>query len=348
MVSVIMVNYRTTSLIKSAIKSLAKQDIVYEIIVVDNSADVERFCLDYEAPNVSIVYAPYNLGFGAACNLGFKHCNYDNIFLLNPDTTVLPGALSALVDCMGVNHRAGAVSPQGFWDKDCRFYLPPGQMQSPRWDACNALAYRFPLWRGYFSGWFRRLCLEAIESKQPIKQTMLSGGHCLLRRSVIEDLGGKIFDERFFLYYEDTDLCLRTLKLGYELLLCPEAKVVHHWSNTPEKYSYQVRSKQQYFEKHFPKSAWKLVLKLVEKLPLAPPKEHENLGECTEAIVLDGKIGDLVEVSTNYNFVPAILLRLDENRISLDSIWEHLGNGEYWLRISEGNRQKAMYRWMVP
>ena len=229
----IIVNYKVAELTGEAVCSVLDSDFPgsCRVVVVDNSEDpLEEKQLRSLLPReVTLLVPPENLGFGRACNLALDGFAGDFILLLNPDARLLPGCLSRLQETLLAEEKVAAVGPQVFWDDACEYYLPP---PSPPFMFLFA-----PAMAGFSSGsWmkrvmnvvWRRYAIEVWCSEAPIKVGNLSGGHVLLKREAVERAGG-LFDPRFFLYFEDTDLFIRLRKAGYSLIFDTRAKVVHHY-----------------------------------------------------------------------------------------------------------------------
>lgn len=228
-----------------------------QVVVVDNSEDekeTERL-RDSLPPKVILLVNPENIGFGRACNLAFERFEADQILLLNPDARLLPGCLRRLQQMLFGSDRIAAVSPQIFWDEDLQFYLPrsvPPALFEVQ-DVMGSLGLQSPINR-VLSGVWRYSCVKIWQSKKPVRVANLSGGHVLLNRDAVMRAGG-LFDPRFFLYFEDTDLFIRLRKVGYRLMVEPGAKAVHYVDQCgPEdrerKRSLMARSRAKLFEKH--------------------------------------------------------------------------------------------------
>lgn len=233
---VIIVNYNLADLTIEAVRSVLDSDSLgsCRVVVVDNSEDsVEAGRLRSLLPKgVELLVPPENLGFGRACNLALKDFSGDFILLLNPDARLLPGCLLHLQQTLLEKEKVAAAGPQVFWDNACSCYLPPpsppfmflftpAMVKIPSWSWVKRLMNR--VWRHH--------AVKIWRSKAPLKTGNLSGGHVLLKRAAVEDAGG-LFDPRFFLYFEDTDLFIRLRKAGYTLIFDTRAKVVHHYDQS--------------------------------------------------------------------------------------------------------------------
>ena len=355
MISVLIVNYFCHALTAGAVRSVLADDPTAQVIVVDNSNDQsETGDLRKILPGrAELMVAPTNLGFGRACNLALEQATGEWIFLLNPDAFILPGCLQQLVNTLQHHPKAAAVAPVAQWDEAGTFLLPPGQMQTPAWEWMLAIGLRFPVFGRWLSMGFRTNALGYLGASKPIRQSMLSGGHMLLRRSSI-DAVGEFFDPAFFMYYEDTDLCRRLTNAGFDLILDPTAKVVHQCRHDQVKGQYAEISRLHYMHKHFPTTG--LTDKLRQKFEqnfTTKIDQFQDMGNCTAAPVFDlptHQCGNwLLELSLNPLFIPAVYHSsiIAPNSIPL-SVWNLCGSGLYWARVTQPNGQMNCFTWEIP
>lgn len=250
----IIVNYHCADDTLAAVESLLRQDTGCAVCVVDNSADAgESVRLKQGLPSgVILLVSSRNLGFAAACNLALRECDTEYVLLLNPDARLFPGALPGLIEALDGNPRLACVAPATWWDES-RQWLLPTLLPETAWQwLISALASRWPEWIGRRSAlrwlaWQRQL--HAGSGPQPV--AYLSGAVLLLRRSAVEAAGG-LFDERFFMFYEDADLSRRLHGSGFRLALVPEAHAVHHWRNKAGKEVLMADSAMCYLAKNYP------------------------------------------------------------------------------------------------
>lgn len=356
MVTAIIVNYHGHRLTARAAASVLADQPDAQVVVVDNSADpLEAQALQAALPpRATCLIAPENLGFGKACNLGFEHAESEWILLLNPDAIVLPGCIAALVNFLEVTPRAGAAAPLAYWDREQNWLLPPAQLPTPATELVMALALRHPWLGNQVSHRFRQWALRCIRSQQPVRQRMLSGGVVLLRCSAVQAAGG-LFDPGFFMYFEDTDLCMRLHKAGFQLYLVPGARAVHCWEAAPDKAALSVPSRLRYFQKQFPGSvlfALRQWLDHRHRLPLHLPAGGE-LGDCQSApefpVSPELRRGWVLEISPNPLLVPALYRfgQGEECRISSE-VWSLLGPGRYWARLAGPDGERAArFGWSI-
>ena len=207
-----------------------------EIVVVDNAStlDQREHLERMEALGARIVHSDENRGYAAGINLALAHSSGapdDAVAILNPDLLFLPGSVGALMDEALLGERVGAVDPRACVDPLGVLNLPPNLMPGP----CD----RFLVTAGRMSPWFcrqysrirSRRSLRWWAAEGPVESDMLSGCCLFLRRGVVEELG-TLMDERFPLYFEDTDLFRRLARRGYRLVHHGGARILHHWSRS--------------------------------------------------------------------------------------------------------------------
>ncbi len=222
--SVIIVNYRAGTILPACLDSLTENapPTDLEILVVNN--DQERGLASTFAgrwPATQFIQNPSNLGFAAAVNIGFCRSQGEFVLLVNPDIVAQPGSLRALVEIHQSHPNAGIViprlsNPDGSLQYSCRrfyTYATLGLRRAPfQWLCPNHQRIREHLMLDWGHD-----CLEEVDWGL--------GAAMMIRRSSLE--GPKIFDERFFLYFEDVDLCLRMWQRGWKVLYNPAASMMH-------------------------------------------------------------------------------------------------------------------------
>ena len=194
-----------------------------EIIVVDNaSVDGTTDMLRTDFPHVRVLANRHNAGFGAANNQALRVASGRYALLLNPDAEARPGAIGRLLTFLDQRPQAAGAGP--------RLLNPDGSTQPSRRrfpDVPTAFVESTVLQR-YLGGLrrVRRFYLSETSDDRPQRVDWLVGACLLLRRSALDEVGG--FDERFFMYSEEMELCYRLRQAGHELWYVPEAEVLHH------------------------------------------------------------------------------------------------------------------------
>ena len=223
--SVVVVSYNTAELLRGCLASVFAETsgISFEVVVVDNaSTDGSAAMVAEQFPGVDLVALPENLGFARACNIGAARARGRDLLLLNPDTVVLDGALHRLAAFARAHPDAGicggrTLAPDGSVDPSSCLGAP-----SPWSLTCYALGLStvFKRSRLFNPEWLGRWDRSSVRHVDVVTGCLL-----LLPKRLWDELGG--FDDRFFMYGEDVDLCLRAAALGYWPTITPEATVVH-------------------------------------------------------------------------------------------------------------------------
>jgi len=201
-VSIIIVNYNTANILPVCLDSVLQQiGVSYQMIVVDNaSQDNSQEVLKTYAARAILLLNKDNLGFGRANNQAFHHCQGRYIYLLNPDANLQsPTALQELVAFMDKNPSYGIAGTRIIKAKGGEtkpLYNYPGQKYNP-----------------------------SIFSQLPGEIAWVLGASMIIRREAYALVNG--FDEDYFLYGEETDLCLRVRKQGYAIGYCGDVEVSH-------------------------------------------------------------------------------------------------------------------------
>ena len=240
-VSVLIVSYNTRELLLECLESLRAVTLPLEIVVVDNaSSDGSAEAVRERRPDVGVIANRENVGFSKANNLGIRATKAPYVLVMNSDCLSRPGALETLVEILDSRPDVGIVGP--------RTVSPDGTIQV-------SFGPDLTPW----NEWHQRRLVKGVKRKDPAslrradalasrehEPDWLSGSCFLARREVLDRVGG--FDEAFFLYEEDADLCLRVRQSGSRVLFTPRAEVVHHLGRSMEQAS--ERAQQEYRRSH--------------------------------------------------------------------------------------------------
>jgi len=224
--AIIIVNWNGGELLQRCLNSINNfpPSVPYEVIVVDNaSTDGSREWLESQSSALRLISNHDNLGFGQANNIAFKETDQPLLFLLNSDAEVQAGTIDTLIETIKSDPQFGVVGP--------RLHNPDGTLQASVWrnppTPFETLANAFQLYRLMP----KRMCGDLLlgyhwDHTQRRSAALLSGAALMVRRDVINAVGG--FDERFHMYGEDTEWCLRIVRGGWLMMFEPKAVVVHH------------------------------------------------------------------------------------------------------------------------
>ena len=216
-ISVIIVNHNAAPYVRAAIASLpAATRHSFETLVMDNSAAPTDDC------GADIYRTVENRGFGAACNEGAALASGELLLFLNPDSQLQPGALDAACRMLEETEKAGLVGirtllPDGRFEPGCLRGFPTPGRAAAYYLGLEKLFPKSRLCGGYHMTWLDRTQNQEVDC--------VSGSFMLLRRALFEELGG--FDEDFFMYGEDVDLCHRIALDGWEIVYLPDAVITH-------------------------------------------------------------------------------------------------------------------------
>jgi GT2 family glycosyltransferase len=223
-VSIVIVSFNTRDLLRECLLSVfgAEDSLRIQVIVVDNaSTDGSPVMVEQEFPMAALIQSEINLGFGRANNLGFESALGRYVVLLNSDAFLTAGSLERSVAHMDANPHAGIgggrlVGVDGSLQPSARMF--PTVLNDLI--VLSGLAARFP--RSKFFGRFDRTWADEC---QPAKVDWVPGAFSIIRAEALADVGN--FDPRFFLYYEEVDLCRRMKQKGYSVWYWPDVTVVH-------------------------------------------------------------------------------------------------------------------------
>ena len=264
--SVVIVSFNTRDLLRECLQSVFRESgsLRLQVIVVDNaSTDGSPEMVEREFPDVLLKRSNINLGFGPANNLGFQSAGGRYLVLLNSDAFLTEGSLERSVAHMDENPGAGLgggrlIGRDGSWQPSARrFPTVLGDLL-----VLSGLAARFP--RSRFFGQVDRTWANPMEAAEV---DWVPGAYSIVRAEVLNSVGS--FDPRFFLYYEEVDLCKRIKNAGYSIWYWPDIVVTHiggessrqvrslQLSRTGAQLTlWRMRSTLLYYRKHHGLSAW--------------------------------------------------------------------------------------------
>ncbi len=248
--SIIIVNYNCAQHTCNCIDSIYKYstDLPFEIIVIDNASEASSVnTISNRFPEIKLIINKENLGFGTANNIGASQAVGKYLFFLNPDTLLLGNAIAQFHHFM--KHAPSDIACCG------GSLIKPDGSPNTCYGNFPSLLQQFSdigfmtFYKKYYAA---KLCMGKGCDFDEIRQVdYLVGAAFFIKKEVFEALTG--FDERFFMYYEETDLFFRLNKAGYKTYLLPEVKIIHLegvTSKSPESFNYQkwaMMEKSRYF-----------------------------------------------------------------------------------------------------
>ena len=213
---IIIVAYKTKNELESCLDSIYQntKDINFEIAVIDNnSQDSTTKMIEENYPKVILVKNKQNLGFAKAVNQGLKIAKGDYYFLLNPDTEITKNALKILLDFAKNQSELGAVGPK---------LLNPDR-------SAQASCYNLPSIRNaIFEYWFgNKGAYEKYLPRcdKPVEVEAIVGAAMLIPKKAVNKVG--LFDERYFMYFEDLDWCRRARRQSLKIYWHPAVEIIH-------------------------------------------------------------------------------------------------------------------------
>lgn len=243
--SIIIVDYKSSDFTIDLISDLKKHlsNVKYEIIVVDNDPDKDGGKkIKGACPNINIIKAKKNLGFGAGNNLGAKAATGKYLLLLNPDIHLIDNSIEKMLDFISKHAEIGALT--------CLLYQR---------DAKSLQRHFFGRFQSFSTVILRRQAghLSFPKNRKSIDSNffytdMVTGAALMVRRKLFQEVGG--FDQNFFMYIEDDDLCRRLFDLGLKNAVLTTARLIHYEgksSTSFEKKQFYYQSQDYYWQKHY-------------------------------------------------------------------------------------------------
>jgi N-acetylglucosaminyl-diphospho-decaprenol L-rhamnosyltransferase len=267
--SIILVNYNGQEFLEKCLNSI-KQFVdsqVCEVIIIDNySVDNSISIIKQNFSSFKLICSPVNLGFGKANNLAVKHSHGEHLLFLNTDTILTENTPKILLEYLQQHQDIGIISPRIVF-QDGRYQLSCGRLPNIAVEFLDKIRY------GLDQKW--HFIFADLYSKQysNIKEMGWLTGACLMmRRDVFDRLDG--FDESFFMYFEDKDICKRVDEKGLKVIYYPQTSLIHLLGGSSQDVKKSVNtyyrdSQLYYYQKHlgtFQTAILKLYLRLSGKV----------------------------------------------------------------------------------
>jgi N-acetylglucosaminyl-diphospho-decaprenol L-rhamnosyltransferase len=260
-ISVIIPNYRSEQYLKANVASLYSKtslsNLSLEVIVVNNDEREKLEEIRLEFQEAIILNHGENVGFGAAINLGAKKAKGKYLFFLNPDCEIISSNIECVIREFEVNPEIGIIGSQ----------LIGADGQTQEWSAgteitiINIIKNNIGLPSGR----------KIWRNKKKVKADWVAGTAMFIKREFFDKISG--FDENFFMYFEDVDLCRRARNYGRDVYYFPEFKVRHfgggsYKSKKIQKENY-YNSQEQFFKKHYGRAGYLIIKTLRTAINLA-------------------------------------------------------------------------------
>ena len=287
-IAVVVVSFETRTTLLDGLTALERNaGIAIETLVVDNAShDGSAEAVRARFPRVRVVANAQNVGFARACNQGVRETRAPLVLFLNPDATLEPGALAALASLLEARPRVGIAGPRTRSSNgDIQVSTGPDLSLASEWRQrrlVRGVVHRDPR------------ALATAEARHAVEHEpdWVSGACLLARREPFLAVGG--FDEGFFLYEEDADLCRRVRAAGWQVLFTPTAEVRHarglSMARAPQCAQLEYhRSHLRYYRKHcglLQRAVLRLLLTARAVVDLGAGSVSGDLARCREAATL--------------------------------------------------------------
>jgi hypothetical protein len=249
-VAVAVVNYNTRELLARCLETVLSEGAAHVVVVDNASTDGSAPYVRDRFPGVQVIENVANVGYGAAANQAMRHTSQPFVLLLNADTEIQPGCVAALAAHGGRSPRAGIVAPAivtASGTPECSYFPFPGTLD---WllenEPLAPLVRRLPA--------LRQRSISFQPADEPRRVPWVMGCAMLLRRDAMTSVHE--FDESYFMYYEEVDLCRRMTQAGWEVHFTPAARVTHVGGASTSQYRTEMlirhfQSSQQYYSRHY-------------------------------------------------------------------------------------------------
>jgi GT2 family glycosyltransferase len=341
LLSAVIVNYRSGALAADCAAGLRREclaaGVPLEVVVVDNSADAQERALLGTIDGVRYLPLETNAGYAGGIDRGVEAASGDVLLLANPDLRFLPGFLPPLLGALD-RQDAGAAGPRFTWDEEGRWLLPPLWLPTPGNELAKILARSRLRIRGPLLRAWHALALPQWEATETACVPGLVGALFVVRRPVWDRVGP--LDERFPLFFEDTDWFVRLSREGLGALLVPASRVIHLGGQSTVRSPARslasfLESEERYFELHFPSAARALRRVAGASLhPAAdppPPEVHPPV-----RLAWESRGRALVELTTLTEGAPAAGHFVESNSLEVSpEEWDRLPFGAVHARVTE-------------
>ncbi|PIR66451.1 MAG: glycosyltransferase family 2 protein [Parcubacteria group bacterium CG10_big_fil_rev_8_21_14_0_10_36_14] len=267
--SIIIVNWNTRQLLEGCLDSIYKNthNINFDIFVVDNAShDNSAEMVEEKFSQVHLIKNNKNVGFATANNQAIRQATGKYILILNPDTLILSNTIEHALEIIKNYPEIGILGPKTL-DKNKNI------QKTVRRDPNILSQLFFPSqMKKLFPNWgpIKKYYFNDFDYDKESLVPQLQGSCLLINRELFQKIG--FFDEKFFIWFEEVDLCLRTRKAEYKILYSPDIEIIHYGGesfmqiNTIKKQALYSRSMLYYFYKNKPK--WQWFILLLFKLPI--------------------------------------------------------------------------------
>jgi len=268
-ISIILVNYNGQIFLNDCLDSIFKQlhNTNYEVIIVDNfSTDNSVRIIQNNYSSFQLICSDINLGFGKANNLAVNYSQGEYLLFLNTDTILTENSPKILSEYLNQHHDV-AITGSRITFRDSSYQLSCGSLPNIVVEFLDKIKYTLD---NKLHSLFSNLYDHQYSKVQEVG--WVTGACLMMRRDVFEQIDG--FDENFFMYFEDKDICKRVKEIGYKVIYYPKTTIIHLLGGSSHGIKKSVSkyyrdSQLYYYQKHlgkFQTNILKLYLKLSGKL----------------------------------------------------------------------------------
>jgi len=251
--SIVIVHYKNETDLFECLDGLykLKTNKSFEVIIVDNSENnnVQKLLNVKKYKNLKYILAPKNLGYGAGMNLGAKYAKGEYLFILNPDVVFKADIVSSLINIISKDEKMAIIAPllyttnNKMMDQGARELTPLRALI--KYSFLDKIFPNNPISKNFWVKNWKENKLNEVDN--------VPGTALVIKKDIFNKVGG--FDEKFFLYFEEFDLCKRVREEGYKIFIDPNSKLIHKWGTTTKllknKDEIFRNSRFYYFKKHF-------------------------------------------------------------------------------------------------
>ena len=259
------------------------------------------------------------------------------VLIANPDVRFKPGCIESLLGAAD-SYQASIVGPRFYLDEDKLFRIPPASGSCLWFDYAQNAAQSFPLDADLLSFYWTIRHDRFWSACEPFPEPFLSGAALVIDKERVKTKEENVFDENFFLYFEDTDLSIRTIEQGEKILCVPQAEAIHFYDQSPSpgfsKAALMNQAKNAFMAKYYGDLA-------IPSIDASYPSPHiEDLGILKEPVSFQSRSQapypekKYFEIGMSSIFVPFVQAFFDQKTFTIPShVWNRLRAGTYFGRV---------------